>query len=80
MAQSFKCMTSGHDLTIHGFELSIGLHADSVEPAWDSLSRSLSLPHLCFQSVNQSINQSITSPAFCFNEVEFNLSPLLQQS
>ena len=38
---------SGHDLTGHGFELSIKLHADSAEPAWDySLSPSLSAPPL----------------------------------
>ena len=34
--------SSGHDLTAHGFEPHIGLRADSVEPAWDSLSPSLS--------------------------------------
>ena len=48
MAQLVKCPTrdvcSGHDLTIHEFELPEGLHADSVEPAWDSLS--LSAPPL----------------------------------
>ena len=35
---------SDHELTIDGFESHIGLHADSEEPAWDSLSVSLSLP------------------------------------
>ena len=28
---------SGHDLRVRGFEPSVGLCADSVEPAWDSL-------------------------------------------
>ena len=34
----------GHDLKVHEFEPRIGLHADSTEPAWDSLSPSLCLP------------------------------------
>ena len=34
---------SGRDLTVCGFEPCMGLFADSVEPAWDSLSQSLSL-------------------------------------
>ena len=34
---------SGHDLVVRGIEPLIGLCADSVEPAWDSLSPSLSL-------------------------------------
>ena len=42
MAQSLKHLTlgfgSGHDLTVCGFEPRIGLHANSAEPAWDSLS------------------------------------------
>ena len=33
----------GHDLTLHEIDPHIGLCADSVEPAWDSLSPSLSL-------------------------------------
>ena len=36
---------SGHDLTVHGFEPRLGLQADSVELAWDSVSL-LSLPLL----------------------------------
>ena len=35
--------SSGHDLTVPEFEPRIGLWADSTEPAWDSLSPSLSL-------------------------------------
>ena len=53
MAQSVDRPTpdfnSGHDLTVHGIEPGVGLCADSVEPALDSLSPSLSLHllHLC---------------------------------
>ena len=32
---------SGHDLMVHEFEPCTGFHADSAEPAWDSLSPSL---------------------------------------
>ena len=46
VAQLVKCPTlgfgSGHDLTVRGFKLRVRLHADDVEPAWDSLSLSLS--------------------------------------
>ena len=42
VAQSGKRPTlglgSGHDLTVHEIEPHVGLCADSVEPAWDSLS------------------------------------------
>ena len=34
---------SGHDLMVREFESHIRLGADSAEPAWDSLSPSLSL-------------------------------------
>ena len=48
VAQSGKHLTlgfsSGHDLVVCGFEPYIGLHAGSVEPPWDSLSPSLSVP------------------------------------
>ena len=47
MAQSVKHLTlgfrSGHDLMVHEFEPHIELCTGSVEPAWDSLSLSLSL-------------------------------------
>ena len=47
VAQSVKCPTlgfsSGHDLMVCETEPCIGLCAVSVEPAWDSLSRSLFL-------------------------------------
>ena len=39
---------SGHDLMVHEFDPHGGLHADTMEPAWNSLSLSLSLsPSLC---------------------------------
>ena len=41
VAQSAKRPTlnfgSGHDLTVHRFKPRIGLWAESMEPAWDSL-------------------------------------------
>ena len=47
MAQSVERppldFSSGDDLTVRAFKPHIGLHADSVEPAWDSASLSLSL-------------------------------------
>ena len=46
MAQLVKQMTldfsSGHDLLVQEFEPRVRLHANSVEPAWDSPSLSLS--------------------------------------
>ena len=45
--------SSGHDLTVREFEPCIGLHADSVEPAWDSLSVFLSLSPDCTLCVSQ---------------------------
>ena len=42
VAQSVKCPTlgfgSGRDLAVREFKPHVGLHVDSVEPAWDSLS------------------------------------------
>ena len=44
VAQSAKCpilgFGLGHDLAVREFEPRVGLLADSVEPAWDSLSLS----------------------------------------
>ena len=46
MSQQVKQLTldfsSGHDLMVREFEPHIGLHTDSAEPAWDSLSLSAS--------------------------------------
>ena len=48
VAQSVKRPTlgfsSGHELTVCELKSHIRLSADSTEPAWDSLSSSLSLP------------------------------------
>ena len=42
MARLVKRPTSGHDLTVRGFEPSV-----SVEPAWDSVSLPVSVPLPC---------------------------------
>ena len=61
MAQSVKRLNLGfgldHDLTIREFELHVGLCA---EPAWDSLSSSLSAPRLlaCALSLSLSLSQN----------------------
>ena len=51
VARSVKFPTldfsAGHDLTICEIKPCVGLCADSAEPAWDSLSPSLSATHLC---------------------------------
>ena len=48
VAQSVECLTlgfgSGHDLTVHGFEPPHQALCGSTEPAWNSLSPSLSIP------------------------------------
>ena len=36
-------LSSGHDLMVRGFRPRVGLLTDSTEPAWDSVSPSLSL-------------------------------------
>ena len=58
VAQSVKCRTpgvgAGHDLTVREFEPHIGLCADSMEPAWDSLSPSLAAPPLLVLSLSLS--------------------------
>ena len=38
---------SGHDLTVCGIEPHVGLYADSMEPASDSLSLPLPRPYAC---------------------------------
>ena len=59
MAQSVQHPTldfvSGHDLTGHGIEPWVGLWTDSMEPAWDSPSPSLSAPSAL--SLSQKIKQ-----------------------
>ena len=48
VAQAGECLTlgfgSGHDLMVHAFKPLIGLHADSTDHSWDSLSPSFSAP------------------------------------
>ena len=62
VAQPVKCLIldfgSGHDLTVCGFEPHVGLCADSVEPAWDSLS--VSLPFPCSRSRKSSLSLSLS--------------------
>ena len=57
MAQSLKCLTldfhSDHDITVREFGLRIRPCADSLDPAWDSLSLSLSTPPLLVLSLSQ---------------------------
>ena len=48
---------SGHDLTVHDFEPYVRLCADRTEPAWDSLSPSLSAPTPLMLSVSLKINK-----------------------
>ena len=61
MAQSVKGPTldfgSGRDLTVYEFEPCTGLCTDSVEPAWDSLSSSLSAPPLLALFLSLKINK-----------------------
>ena len=61
VAHLAKCPThdfnSGHDLMVRGIKPHIGLCADSSEPAWDSLSPSLSLPHVHSLSLSLSQNK-----------------------
>ena len=53
---------SGHDLVVHEVEPRVRLCTDSVEPAWDShsLSLSLSAPHplMCMRSLSRSLSFS----------------------
>ena len=60
-AQSVKWLTldfsSGRDLKVRELEPHVGLCADSVELAWDSLSPSPSLPFSCSLSLSLSQNK-----------------------
>ena len=64
-AQSVKRPTSdfgsGRDLTVRE---SVGLCADSAEPAWDSLSPSLSVPSLLACVCTLSLSPSKTNKHF----------------
>ena len=50
-------LSSGPDLTVHEFEPRVRLCADGLEPAWDSVSPSLSSPpwfmHTCSYFLSQ---------------------------
>ena len=63
VAQSVKRLTldfsSRHDLTVPEFEPCIRLCADSMEPAWDSLSPSFSAPLLLVLFLSLSQNKYI---------------------
>ena len=56
-----QCLTldfgSGHDLTVREFEPHFRLCADSVEPAWDSRSPSLSAPPMLVLSLSLKISK-----------------------
>ena len=62
MAQLVKRPTvdfgSGHDLTVCEFKPHIGLCADSMKPAWDSLSPSLSALPLLILYLSLKINKN----------------------
>ena len=59
VAQSVKCLIndfgSGHDLMVPEFEPHIRLCADSVGPAWDSVSPSLSFPSLLVHPLSKNL-------------------------
>ena len=59
--QSVKCPTldfsSGPNLTVREFKPCVGLCADNAKPAWDPVSLSLPLPHLCSLSLSLSPSQ-----------------------
>ena len=61
VAQSIGPLTldfgSGRDRTVGEFQPRIGLHVDSVEPAWDSVSLSLPTPLLLTLSLSFKINK-----------------------
>ena len=61
VTQSVKHLTldflSGHDLVVHEFKSGLRLQTDSAEPAWDSLSSSLSVPPPLTLSFSLKINK-----------------------
>ena len=59
---------SGHDLTVHEIEPHIRLCADGAEPAWNSLSPSLSAPSMLVRSLSLSLSSfSLKINIFFFN-------------
>ena len=61
MAQSVKRLTpgfgAGHDLTLRGIEPHVRTLPGSAEPAWDSLSPSLSAPSLLERALSLSLSK-----------------------
>ena len=61
VSQSVKHLTlgfgSGHDLMVYEFETRIRLCANSTEPAWDSVSPSLSAPSPLTLCLSLSLSQ-----------------------
>ena len=61
VAQSVMHLTlgfgSGHDLIVCGINPCVRVHADSAEPAWDSLSPSLSAPPLLMLALSLFLSQ-----------------------
>ena len=45
--------SSGHGRPVRGFEPHVELHGGSAEPAWDSVSPSLSAPPVCALSLSK---------------------------
>ena len=74
MAQSVKHPTlgfsSGHDLTVGEFEPCIGLRADNAEPAWDSLSPSLSSPAPHLLKINK-LKKNCNNWEYNYNSLPF---------
>ena len=72
VAQSVKRLTpdfgSGLDLMVHGIEPRVGLCADSMEPAWDPLSPSLSAPPAVILILSPSLSASKISKHFFLKE------------
>ena len=68
MAQSVECLTfdfgSGCDLTVGESEAHIGLCADGVEPAWDSVSLSTPSPahHLSHKIIKNKLKNKVLHP------------------
>ena len=54
---------SGRDLIVHGFEPCIRLCADTMEPAWDSLSPSVSVPPAQGHALSLKVNKHLKQKA-----------------
>ena len=73
MAQSVMHSTldfgSGHDLLVHEFKSRIWLYADGMQPAWDSVSPSLSAPSPpCVRSLFLSLKININFKMYFLKE------------